>query len=100
MRRGPGLESSVANEFPATSARTESATELASVRRTRPGAASNDEGPGVSNSRFRKLSDSGVIGGPTQLELEKYRPLDRVSAVGCDLPESEPPVQRQGSRHR
>ena len=52
----------VAKELPPTSAWTESATFLASARQIRAGAASNEEGPGVSSNDFRKASDSGVMG--------------------------------------
>jgi hypothetical protein len=61
MTRGRPAPLSVANEFPATSARTSSAKRCASARHTRAGAASKAEGPGVSSRDLRKASDSGVM---------------------------------------
>src|SRR5262249_5409821 len=52
----------VANELPFTSLLTPSANRSASVRHSRAGADSKADGPGVSSSDFRNVSDSGVMG--------------------------------------
>src|SRR4051795_10626309 len=77
ITRGDPPPSSVAKEFPATSACTDWANFAASVRHTFPGAASKEDGPGVSNSSLRKVIDSGVMG-PIQLQLEKHGSLDGI----------------------
>jgi len=60
MSRGRPSGFRVAKELPPTSAVTESTSFSASALQIRAGAASNDEGPGVSSRDFRKASDSGV----------------------------------------
>ena len=60
--RPPGF--TIAYELPATSARTSSAKDCASFRHARAGAASKDEGPGVSSRDLRNARDSGVMEPP------------------------------------
>src|SRR3954462_8540036 len=98
ITRGDPPSSRVAKEFPATSACTDWANFAASARHTLPGAASNEDGPGVSNSSFRKVIDSGVIG-PVQLQLEKYRSLYRMGVVGGDRLKTQPPVESNSRVH-
>src|SRR3954470_15366891 len=98
ITRGDPPPSRVATEFPATSACTEWANFAASARHTRPGAASKEDGPGVSRSSFRKVIDSGVIG-PVQLQLEKYRSLYRISGVRRDRLKTQPPVESNSRVH-
>src|SRR5690242_735573 len=93
MRWGRSPPLRLAKEFPATSACTESANFSASARQIRPGAASNDEGPGVSSSVFRKAIDSGVTEYRAQEQLEEQCGLYRVGPVGWYVGEPELTVQ-------
>src|SRR5690242_6379683 len=99
MRRGRSPPLRLAKQFPATSASTESANFSASARQIRPGAASNDEGPGVSSSVFRKAIDSGVTEYRAQEQFEEQCGLYRVGPVGWYFGEPELPVQADGCFH-
>src|SRR5215208_4546189 len=98
ISRGPPLPSSRAKEFPATSACTASANLSASARQTRAGAASNDEGPGVSSSRFRKAKESEFTRA-AQRKFQVQGARHRVVTIGQNIAKTKPAVERDGHGH-
>src|SRR2546426_5330001 len=104
ITRGRPPRLTVANELPLTSPSTPSAKRSASVRHSRAGADSKADGPGVSSSDFRNVSESGFmvtgnLAPPGEVELEILGPGDRVGAIWRNGEEAELRVQRSRCVH-